>query len=100
LHHDILFESSHLHEEQGGPAAQAASGLRHPVILVPGDGGSQVRNIPAQYLLSCIIFGLYIHGPFSCAFGDVVRKVFCFCVFSKTASPNCLHCLRYENGEL
>jgi hypothetical protein len=26
------------------PAAQADSGLRHPVILVPGDGGSQVRN--------------------------------------------------------
>jgi hypothetical protein len=40
-----------LGSELGNPAAQADSGLRHPVILVPGDGGSQVRNRPAQYLL-------------------------------------------------
>jgi hypothetical protein len=29
-----------------GWLGQADSGLRHPVILVPGDGGSQVRNRP------------------------------------------------------
>jgi hypothetical protein len=38
------------------PAAQADSVLRHPVILVPGDGGSQVRNRPAQYLLSGALY--------------------------------------------
>jgi hypothetical protein len=40
----------------GNPAAQADSGLRHPVILVPGDGGSQVRNRPAQYLLAGALY--------------------------------------------
>ncbi len=74
---------------------QADSGLRHPVILVPGDGGSQVINKPSQYLLSgaqCSIS----KDLSLCAFGDVVRALFGFCLFFKVASPNCHPS---ENGE-
>jgi hypothetical protein len=53
------------------PAAQADSGLRHPVILVPGDGGSQVINKPAEYMLSCTV------------------SIGSFCLFCKVAWPNC-----------
>jgi hypothetical protein len=74
------------------PAAQADTGLRHPVILVPGDGGSQVRNRPAQYLKSCTVS---IRASLALLV-TLCEKFFVFCLFSKVAWPNCL---LNENGE-